>query len=503
MAEVLPFGPGAWTFIFFYISSLLVVGFIAYKARRENTLKDFYLAGSGFGFTVLVLTLYASQYSGNSLFGFTGMTYRIGYSWVMSVHFMIAIVIFYQLIAVRLFRLCRENNYITPIDFVHDRFRNKTLSFICAIVMILALSNFLLAQLMAMGRALQGLAGAHADQAYQYGVIALALIMVIYGTLGGIRAVAWTDMLQGSVLMIGFLLLLGMLFVKFGSLSVATEQIRVNADAASLMKLLPPDSKRMREWLSYILIVGMGGALYPHAIQRIYAARSELILRRSLAVMAFLPFLTTLIALITGIYAIAYVSGLEGAASDQVLGRLLRQVQEESVFGYCLVVVLFAAVLSAIMSTADSTLLSISSMLSKDIYGKFININASEAQMTKLGKLCSWFLIVILVVFAINLRDQSSLVKLLDRKFDVLVQLVPVFMLGIRWPKMKTMPALIGLIVGLTSSLILAFGSFSFVVNGKIWGFHPGLYGLCLNLFIVVSGSIYVSNPEHARVNLI
>jgi len=139
MMDVLPFGIGAWVFIGLYISSLLVVGVYAFKARQENTLKDFYLAGSGFGFTVLLLTLYASQYSGNSLFGFTGMTYRIGYAWVMSVHFMIAIVIFYQLIAVRLFRLCRDRGYITPVDFIQDRFQNKAISLIAAIVMIVFL----------------------------------------------------------------------------------------------------------------------------------------------------------------------------------------------------------------------------------------------------------------------------------------------------------------------------------------------------------------------------
>jgi SSS family solute:Na+ symporter len=492
MTEVLPFGVGAWVFICLYISSLLVVGLFAFKARKENTLKDFYLAGSGFGFSVLLLTLYASQYSGNSLFGFTGMTYRIGYSGVMSVHFMIAIVIFYQIIAVRLFRLSRERGYITPVDFLQDRFQNKAISLIAAIVMILALSNFLLAQLMAMGRAMQGLAGANGDQAYQYGVITLALIMVIYGTLGGIRAVAWTDMMQGYVLMAGFFILIIMLYLQFGSLSLATDKIMASNDTLLLKKIMPPDAARMREWLSYVLIVGMGGALYPHAIQRIYAARSEQVLRKSLAVMAFLPFVTTLIAVITGIYAIAYVSGLEGAASDQILGRLLREVQEDSMLGYCLVVLLFAAVLSAIMSTADSALLSISSMLSKDIYGRFINTSASQAQMTRLGKICSWCLIIILVGFAISLRDEASLVKLLDRKFDVLVQLVPAFMVGIRWTRLQTMPTLIGMCVGLLTALMLAFGPFGFVVAGKIWGFHPGLYALAINLLIAIPGSLYI-----------
>ncbi|NIN34277.1 MAG: hypothetical protein GTO60_03895, partial [Gammaproteobacteria bacterium] len=55
--------------------------------------------------------------------------------------------------------------------------------------MIVVLSNYLLAQLMAMGRATQGFAAIRPDDAYQYGVILLTLIMVVYGTLGGMRAV--------------------------------------------------------------------------------------------------------------------------------------------------------------------------------------------------------------------------------------------------------------------------------------------------------------------------
>lgn len=212
--------------------------------------------------------------------------------------------------------------------------------------------------------------------------------------------------------------------------------------------------------------------------------------------MVFLPFVTILIAVTTGIYAIAYIGGLQGAASDQVLGSILRIIQESSMPGYMLVVVLFAAILSAIMSTADSALLSISSMLSKDVYAKFINREAKESQLTLLGKFCSWILVIILVGFAIALREHSSLVKLLDRKFDILVQLVPAFMLGIRWKNMQTLPTLVGMIAGLIIALSLAFGPFEFVRGGKVWGFHPGLYGLLINFLIVYAGSIYISRTE-------
>ncbi|MGB1800280.1 MAG: sodium:solute symporter family protein [Gammaproteobacteria bacterium] len=483
------FDQRAWLFISIYLGSLILVGLLGYRARKENTLKDFYLAGNGFGLIVIFLTLYATQYSGNTLFGYSGKTYRIGYAWIMSIHFMTAIVACYLIYAPQLYARARKFNYITPTDYLQHRFNSNWINIVATIIMIVVLSNYLLAQLMAMGRAMQGLSTADPATAYQQGVILLTLIMVIYGTLGGIRAVAWTDAIQGVVLMIGFSILLYIVYKQFGSISEATITIQQSQDMA---KVNVPDANRLREWLSYIIIVGLGSTLYPQAIQRIYAARSEKVLRHGLAFMAFAPLLTTLIAVITGIYAIAYVPGLEGAASDQVLAKIMMLVQQNSVLGYWLVVVLYAAILAAMMSTADSALLSISSMLSKDIYGRFVDENASEARLTLMGKIFSWCLIIFLVWLAIYLSDKASLIKLLDRKFDLLIQLVPAFMISIHWQKLKALPTFIGLIIGIVVSLGLAFGGFDFVQNGKIYGFHPGLFGLVLNLSIAVLGSMWI-----------
>ena len=484
------FDQTAFIFISIYLSTLIIIGFFGYRARQENTLKDFYLAGKGFGLAVIFLTFYATQYSGNTLFGYSGMTYRIGYAWIMCIHFMTAIIACYLIIAPKLYNRARQFNYITPTDYLQHRFHSNSINIIVTVIMIFVLSNYLLAQLMAMGRAMQGLSSADPNTAYQQGVILLALIMVIYGTLGGIRAIAWTDVIQGTILIIGLIILLYMLFKEFGPISLATMTIQETQDFS---KTNVPDANRIREWISYIIIVGFGSTLYPQAIQRIYAARSEKILRQGLAFMAFAPLFTALIAVIVGIYAIAYVPGLEGTASDQALTRILSIVQQNSVLGYWLTIILYAAVLAAMMSTADSALLSISSMLSKDIYNRFIDVNASEARLTLLGKLFSWFLIIVLVWLAIYLSDKASLLKLLDRKFDLLVQLVPAFMLSIHWRGSQGLPTLIGLIVGVLISLWLAYGGFDFINAGKVYGFHPGLIGLVVNLFITVFGSIIIN----------
>ena len=91
-----------------YVLLLLALGIAGRRAMRERTLSDFYLAGRNIGFFVLILTLFATQYSGNSMSGFPGQTYRRGLSYMMSVTFMIGIVAGYTLFAPRLFSIARR-----------------------------------------------------------------------------------------------------------------------------------------------------------------------------------------------------------------------------------------------------------------------------------------------------------------------------------------------------------------------------------------------------------
>ena len=200
----IPLGPAELGFIAIYLLSLIGIGYCGMRARTENSLKDFYLAGSGVGFLVLVLTLYATQYSGNTLFAFTGKTYRIGYAWLMSVHFMTAIIVVYLVFAPGLHRLAKRESFITPADFLEHRFSHRPYTVLASITMVVAIGNYLLAQLTAMGLLLQSMTTFEPQTAFVAGVILLAVIMLVYETLGGFRAVAWTDVIQGGILMVGF-----------------------------------------------------------------------------------------------------------------------------------------------------------------------------------------------------------------------------------------------------------------------------------------------------------
>ncbi|MFH1922091.1 MAG: hypothetical protein ABIP48_19670, partial [Planctomycetota bacterium] len=168
----------------------------------------------------------------------------------------------------------------------------------------------------------------------------------------------------------------------------------------------------------------------------------------------------------------------------KILTVICRQIQQQSLFGRWFVVVLFAAILAAVMSTADSVLLSISSMLTKDLYGRFARPNASDRELARVGKICSWATIALAVLLAILCREMT-LMQVLDRKFDLLVQLAPAFILSLHWKRLRAGPTLLGLIVGVTIAVTLAACGYQ-----KIGGVHPGIFGLAANLAIAVFGSM-------------
>ena len=224
--------------------------------------------------------------------------------------------------------------------------------------------------------------------------------------------------------------------------------------------------------------------------------------------MAFLPLTTTLIALMFGVMAAAYVpsgnstqsqsisksatdTGLakgtskpESKKNDNILARVCNEIRKGSALHRWVVTVLFAAILAALMSTADSVLLSISSMATKDIYAGIFRPGASQRELTRVGRTCSWLLITVATVVAILLKD-TDLVTLLKIKFEILIQLAPAFIIGINWKGLRSTPTLLGILVG----VIVALGLLT-LAGPLIGGIHAGIFGLAANIAVAVGGSL-------------
>lgn len=470
-----------------YLVALVGVAEIARRAKQDHSPSDHFLAGRSLGSFVLFLTLYATAYSGNSLLGYPGRAYRDGYSFVMATGFMMAIVVVFHAIVPKLRPLAVHYQFVTPGDYLRVRFGGpwaRALRWAIGLLMTLALANFLLAQLKAMGDVAHLVTGGRIP--YEAGVVGLALVILFYETRGGMRAVAWTDAAQGIAMLIGLAALLGWLLVESGGLAAITQAVAERAPD----KVAVPSRTVVVNWFSTIILMGTASVLYPQAIQRIFAAESGRALKRSFAGMTFMPLATTLVVTLIGVAAIARFEITDAVDTDGVVPMLLADWGAAGGFATAAALVVFLGALSAIMSTADSCLLSLGSLLSRDLLGR----EGTDEAATLLGKRLAAAILITTIPFALA-RD-LTLWRLIELKMELLIQCVPAFLIALHWGRMRTGPVLAGVIVGTLFSVVMTFSD-----HARIGGVHIGVVGCAINSAVAVLGSLWTSEPDEMALS--
>lgn len=462
--------------------------YLSARKTKRDSLKSFYLSGGGLGALLLFFTLYATQYSGNTVIGYAPKAYRLGYAWFQSIPFFIMVIIGYLLFAPRLHVLAKKYNFVTPSDWLNKRFNYKPLTLLGTLLMCYALVNYLLEQLVAMGHAISGLTAGAIP--YFYGVIFLVIIMLTYEWLGGMKAVAIADTINGIMLIIGVIGLLTLALKNFGNLGDAAQFISVNAPS----KIGVPNLQTNISWISIYILVGIGAAVYPHAIQRIYAAESERTLKKSLRRMTWMPFITAGAVFVIGIIGIKVFPDLDKSSSEKLVGMLANVIASKSTFNYWMMMILYTGVVGAIMSTADSVILSLSSLISNDLYGRFFNKDASEKQKVFWGKIIGIIAVLILLFIAWN--PPGTLYEIFVLKFEILIQIAPAFLIGLYWSKLNKKSVFLGMIVGAVIASTMTFTG-----HKKFYGVYGGVIGLAVNALVCVVGSLVMPVSEEEKEN--
>ncbi|WP_020007650.1 sodium:solute symporter family protein [Salinicoccus albus] len=468
----------------FYGLLMLAIGIGTFLRHRNvhSSLDEYYLGGRGLGTLVLFFTFFATQYSGNTVIGYSAEAYRVGYANLVTVPFFIMIILVYLIYAPRLYKLSKKHKIVTPVDWIQLRYQSKAVSILAAVLMLYALGNFLLEQLVAIGQGVSGLTGGTVP--YQAGVIFFIVIMIVYGWLGGMRSVAYTDTMQGVALLVGvFMLLIGTI-IYFGGLPAAGDYIQ----AYSPENLGVPEGIGLVTWSNFLILVGIGAAVYPNAIQRIFSAKSERTLKRSLTQMAWMPFLTAGVVFIIGILAYTAFPDLTVGESEQVVGLLASAIANQNMIFYIAMVLLFGGIIAAIVSTADSVLLTFSSIISKDIYGRYINAEASDNKKIMVGKVIGALVVGLLLVIAWN--PPGTLYQIFVLKLEILIQVAPAIILGLYWKRSHAKSVFFGMLIGALTAAVLTFA------GQTPLGIFSGVWGLIINLGIYTGGSLVFGTVE-------
>ena len=157
---------------------------------------------------------------------------------------------------------------------------------------------------------------------------------------------------------------------------------------------------------------------------------------------------------------------------------LLNDWAEQGALSRVAAVVVFIGALSAIMSTADSCLLSLGSLLARDVLLR----TGNEASQTRLGKILAGA--VLLATVPLALQQDVTLWRLIELKMEILIQCVPAFLMALHYTRQSAEATLAGLVVGTLFSV-----GFTLMDVPRIAGVHVGVLGLVLNGLVVLAVS--------------
>jgi sodium/proline symporter len=382
------------------VGYLATLAALAIWSRKEtHSLKGYYLAGKKLPYWVVAFSTNATGESGWLLLGLTGMGYAVGAQayWVI-VGEMIGIWLSWTLISRRLKRLSDETDSITVPDVLAAPFDDRlhVIRAIAVLIIVVMVTTYVSAQMVATGKAFNGFV----ELDYRAGVIVGAIIIISYTIVGGYKAVSYTDVVQG-VLMLAGLIIVPIVAVKAaGGWSGMTSTL--DGYDPAFTDMFAVLGTGTAGWVAVISFAAIGLPFLgvPQLLVRYMSARDEGELKKARLVSIVLLFIFLFGAVTAGIAGRALFPDL--ADSELVFPTLASELFHPLLTGVLLVIVL-----SAIMSTVDSLLLLASSSIVRDTMQKMLGNKSSEERLASYGKIVTVIIGVIAVFVALFMAENK------------------------------------------------------------------------------------------------
>ena len=449
----------------FVAYTLAIVGLGLYSARfSKRTAADFFLADRGLGAWVAAISSSASAESGWVTLGLVGMAYKtgIGALWVVVGTFA-AFLFNWFVLAWRLRCRAAELEALTIPDVLASPFRGwpALLIRVTGVLIILAmLTAYVAAQLNAAGKTFNGTFG----WSYLTGVLVGTAIVLIYTVTGGFRAIAWTDVVQGTFMVITVTVLPAILIWKIGGPGAFWHELSILPDGDLLTD---PFGGRtglaLIGFLALWLGVPLGNPGQPHVLVRLMAVKDKAAVLRGGIISSLWVLLLFSGAVLLGMAARVYFG--EMADPEQTLTRIAR---DSNIVPGFLGGMIIAAVLAAICSTADSQLLVSASAVSHDLIVRIFKWDLSAKTRMLLDR--SAVLLVGVVATAIAAAEVRSVFTfVLDYGWAGLgAGFGPALILSLLWRRTTGWGVFAGMTVGLATAIV--------------WKQFPDLQTQCYNL---------------------
>ncbi len=420
----------------FVLFLLLVVGVSLYASRGKKDAADYFLAGRNLPWWLIGFSLIASNISTEHFVGMAGRGYDLGlaiasYEWMAAVTLVIVGLFFLP-------RFLQAGIYTIP-EYLEHRYdvRTRTLmaSFLLAAYVFVALATVLYSGALV----LEQLFGIDKTVA----IWMLGALAGVYTVYGGLRAVVWSDLIQGVTLLAG-----GALITVLGFQAIGGVGPFVEAAEGKLHTVLPWNHPEM-PWLA----VFVGGLWIPNLFywglnqfitQRTLAARSLADGQRGIFLAGFIKLAIPFIIIFPGIIA-AELFADQVTNPDEAYPVLMRELLPAGLTG-----IMFAALFGAVMSSLDSMLNSAATIFSVDLYKRHLRPEASSRKLMQVGRSTTLALVLVGCLWAPLVAQAGSVFDYIQMFWGFISPgIVAAFLFGLFVPRTPPVAAFAGMLLGI------------------------------------------------------
>ncbi|MGR5484483.1 sodium/proline symporter PutP [Vibrio alfacsensis] len=423
-----------------YLLIMVAIGVYAYK--RTSNSSDYFLGGRSLGPWPAALSAGASDMSGWLLLGLPGYAYAAGIEafWLAG-GLLVGTWANWLINAKRLRTFSIQTDSLTLPEFLSRRFNDKSklIQTISAFFILLFFLFYTSSGLVAGGKLFETVFGLD----YSIAVVIGTICVVSYTMFGGFLAVSWTDLVQG-LLMAAALMIVPVAVMDGGLGQLATDMRDINPELLTLWNDVNGEP------LSAIAIIslvawGLGYFGQPHILARFKASRSNKDLTTARRIAVGWTALSMAGALLIGLVGLVWVTNHPGTQLDD--GEKIFMLLVNTVFHPVIAGILLAAILAAVMSTADSQLLVSSSALAEDFYKQVIKPNASSEEVVMIGRV--GVIVISLIALFLAMTPDSSVLGLVSYAWAGFgAAFGPAVVLSLYWNGMNRNGALAGILVG-------------------------------------------------------
>lgn len=478
----------------FLVFVLLTLAITYWAARQTRSASDFYTAGGGISGTQNGFAIAGDYMSAATLLGFSSLVFTKGFDgFVYSIGFFVGWPIIMFLMAERL----RNLGKFTLADIASYRLEKTPIRTFAAIGSLTVVCFYLIVQMVGAGQLIQLLFGLP----YNYAVVLVGVLMMIYVMFGGMIATTWVQIIKACLMLAGGTILFVLALSQFGFNMDAVAQKAVAAHKDGI-KIMGPGSMLSDPITVISLSLGIvfGNAGLPHIMMRFFTVPNAREARKSVFVATGLIGYFFLIVCIIGLAAIPILAGdpaswVDGKVGGKVVGggnmpimHLARVLGGDVLMGF-LSAVAFATILAVVAGLA----LAGASAIAHDIYvGVIAKGQAKEGMEMTVSRIATVGMGLAAIALGIAFKDQN-VAFLVALAFGVAASVnFPILILSMYWKGLTTRGALWGGIAGLVSAVTLVILSpavWKTVLGNKAAIFpydHPALFSMTLAFLVTV-----------------